>query len=438
MKAEVRRVKLSEIQFDNSVYPRKDHSIKLVQKYQSCLAEIEARSNFMSVAEDLTLLDGRHRYLAYLNAYEKEPNHEIDVYVYPVSEGVDKFHLSIELNIDHGRQYSDDDKEHCAIKDYIKYHESIEAIAKRLSVRKATVLEWTKKTRDEEEKQLNELIFDMHLACYTQDEIVEAVKEELEREIDRTTVGDKIRELCEKFPGTKSTQLSKYEEDDWKPPLYDIWNVSANRNEAEIFGNTPVEFVDNLLYTFTEQFDIVVDPFAGAASTRDVCIKRLRRYWVSDRKISAELEDRVRLHDIVTDGIPGPARWADVALVYLDPPYWKQAEGKYSDDPTDLANMPLDEFTSTLIGIIHDYAKKLPQGAHIACIISPTQWPNDDKSVNYHDIDLACGISKKLQLVRRVICPYSTQQYNGTQVDMAKEQKLWLVISRTMLIWQVV
>ncbi|MHC4635776.1 MAG: hypothetical protein ACYSYU_11300, partial [Planctomycetota bacterium] len=175
----------------------------------------------------------------------------------------------------------------------------------------------------------------------------------------------------------------------------------------------------------------------GGGSTIDVCKKRLRRYWVSDRKPIVERENEIRKHDVVTDGVSGPYHWGDVALVYLDPPYWKQAAGKYSDDPTDLANMPLDKFTESLIGIIEGYGEKMKAGSHIACIISPTQWPNEDKHTNYHDIDLACRVGGKLKLVRRVVCPYSTEQYNGTQVNIAKDKKLWMVLSRTMLVWKV-
>jgi DNA modification methylase len=239
----------------------------------------------------------------------------------------------------------------------------------------------------------------------------------------------------ETFP--KSIKLSALYQDEFEPQLYDIWNFAKKTNEVEHFGNTEVRIVDNLLYTFTEPFDIVIDPFAGGASTIDICKKRMRRYWVSDRKPIPAREKEIRKHDIVTDGISGPARWGDVALVYLDPPYWKQSEGKYSDDPTDLANMPLDKFTETLVNIIHEYGKKLKPGAHIACIISPTQWPNEDKHTDYHDIDLACRVHKNLKLERRVIAPYSCQQYNGTQVDIAKARKLCLVLSRTLLVWSV-
>jgi len=227
-----------------------------------------------------------------------------------------------------------------------------------------------------------------------------------------------------------------YQDADWQPPLFDVWTASRNNNAVKHYGNTAAEFVDNLLYTFTDPFDIVIDPFAGGGSTIDVCTKRMRRYWVSDRKPIVERETEIRCHDLATEGVSGPSRWSDVALVYLDPPYWRQAQGQYSDDPTDLANMPLEQFTSTLVAIIHDYAAKLKPGAHIACIISPTQWPNEDKRTVYHDLDLARLVTKKLVLERRVSCPYSTQQYNGTQVDIAKQQKLWLTLTRTMLVWR--
>ena len=108
-----------------------------------------------------------------------------------------------------------------------------------------------------------------------------------------------------------------------------------------------------------------MDPFGGGGSTIDVCKKRFRRYWVSDRKPVPERAHQIREHDLTT-GLPGLSRWQDVKLVYLDPPYWKQAEGQYSDDPTDLANMPLEEFNRALAGVINGFSKKLSPGAVIA------------------------------------------------------------------------
>ena len=85
--------------------------------------------------------------------------------------------------------------------------------------------------------------------------------------------------------------------------------------------------MDNLLYLYTQPFDVVADPFAGGGSTIDICKKRLRRYWVSDRKPVPERAAQIREHD-VTAGLPPLARWQDVKLVYLDPPWEGTSRGR--------------------------------------------------------------------------------------------------------------
>jgi len=75
-----------------------------------------------------------------------------------------------------------------------------------------------------------------------------------------------------------------------------------------------------------------------------------------------ERENEIRKHDIVTDGIAGPYHWNDVSLVYLDPPYWRQAENQYSQDETDLANMPLDKFYTHLSNLVIEYANRMSKG----------------------------------------------------------------------------
>ena len=69
-------VRLSEIKFQESLYPRKEHDPALVQQYAENLTEIEGRGNYISVSKDLTLLDGRHRYLAYVKNGQWQPGHQ--------------------------------------------------------------------------------------------------------------------------------------------------------------------------------------------------------------------------------------------------------------------------------------------------------------------------------------------------------------------------
>ena len=50
---------------------------------------------------------------------------------------------------------------------------------------------------------------------------------------------------------------------DFEPPLYNIWKQQEKSSGSSHFGNSEPRWVDNLLYLYTEPFDIVVDPFAG-------------------------------------------------------------------------------------------------------------------------------------------------------------------------------
>ena len=111
----------------------------------------------------------------------------------------------------------------------------------------------------------------------------------------------------------------------FRPIALQVWKQQDQSQGPKHPGNTESRWVDNLLYLYTQPLDIVVDP-AGSGSTINLCKKRWRRYYVSDRKPIVEREGEIRQWDI-TKGLPPVPRWQDVKLVYLDPPYWKQAEG---------------------------------------------------------------------------------------------------------------
>jgi transcriptional regulator with XRE-family HTH domain len=269
----------------------------------------------------------------------------------------------------------------------------------------------------------------MWLAGYSQEEIAEKAG------ITKETVSQRLKscQILESFP--KPDKLAAEYNDDFEPPLYTVWTFAKKTNAVSHFGNSEQRIVDNLLYLYTQPFDMVCDPFAGGGSTIDVCKKRLRRYFVSDRKPKIGREDEIRLHDL-NDGLPKPPQWKDVKLVYLDPPYWKQAEGQYSNDANDLANMPIEQFRTVLSGIVNDYAKKLSSGAYIALIIQPTQWKSENKQFTDHIAHLLNDV--QLPIETRIQAPYSTEQYNAQQVNWAKENRKLLVISREVIVWRVV
>ena len=281
-----------------------------------------------------------------------------------------------------------------------------------------------RKAKDER----NERIFDKWLACYTDIQIAndENLTEEGARKI--TQLFADLQKV-----GKPKQDLASFDDSDFDRPLYNVWTFAKKSNSVGHFGNSEQRIVENLLYLYTNPFDIVCDPFGGGGSTIDVCKKRLRRYFVSDRKPIVEREKEIRLHDI-KDGLPKPPQWKDVKLVYLDPPYWKQAENQYSQDADDLANMPIEQFRKTLSGLVKSYASKLTD-AYIALIIQPTQWKSENKEFTDHIAHLLRDVD--LPLETRISAPYSTEQYNAQQVEWAKKNKKLLVISREILVWRV-
>jgi len=426
LKPELKTVRLSEIIFDDVIYPRKDHDPVLVQCYADVLDEIEAAQKYISLSVDMKLLDGKHRWLAYRKRHENE-DPEIKVLVYPVTTPHEQLRLAAKLNSDHGWQLTEDDKEATA-KALYAYGATYDDIAATLSVGKVKVSQWLARTVKEQKDRRNKKIFDMWMACYTHKEISETV------DITEEAVRQQISQI--EFSETKlgkSKFVTANHLTDFTPPTYNIWKQQEKTAGSSHYGNSEVRWVDNLLYLYTDPFDVVIDPFAGGGSTIDICKKRFRRYWVSDRKPIVEREKEIRKWD-VTEGLPPLHRWQDVKLVYLDPPYWKQAEGKYSNDPTDLANMELEEFNKILSGLINDFGKKLSNG-YIALIIQPTQWNAPERRVIDHIADMLKTV--RLPVDMRYSCPYESQQCNAQMVEWAKTNKRCLILTREIIVWRV-
>lgn len=424
LKPEVKTVKLSNIIFDEIIYPRKNHDPILVQRYVDVLDEIEAAQRFISVSSDMKLLDGKHRWLAYRKRSDGQ-DIDVNVLVYPISAPHEQLKIAAKLNSDHGKQLNEQEKESTA-KSLYAYGSTYEDIAASLSVGKKKVSDWLSRTVKDEKVKRNARILELWMACNTQEEIAAREK------VDQHTVRDI---LGKEFLNTESLKPAASHQTDFDPPIYNVWKIQTKTEGSKHFGNSEIKWLDNLLYLYTNPLDIVVDPFAGSGSTVDLCKKRFRRYWASDRKPIVEREQDIRQHDL-TDGLPQIPRWKDVKLVYLDPPYWKQAEGQYSDSPNDLANMTLEDFNKNLSGIISQFSKKLQAGSFIALIIQPTQWKSPEREFTDHIGDMLRMV--KLPVEMRYSVPYESQQNNAQMVIWAKENKKCLVLTREIIVWRIV
>lgn len=418
------QLSIEDIVYREDLYPRIRTNPETVQKYAEDLAVLPP----IEINQHNELIDGWHRWTAHRKVGAKT----IEAVVTQTESDAHTLELAIERNAAHGLQLSQADKRDMARRIYNATPERARDAKKKhlesiLSVSERTVREWLSHIDKDAKEARNRRIFEMWLACHTQEEIAEATS---------TPVGTIGREILQigNFADLKKTEQSAAEHaTDFAPPIYNIWTQQGKSEGVSHFGNSEVRWVDNLLYLYTQPFDVIVDPFAGGGSTIDICRKRFRRYWVSDRKPIVEREKEIRQWDL-TDGLPPLPRWKDVKLVYLDPPYWKQAEGQYSEDAADLANMPLDQFNDVLAGTIKGFAKKL-SGAHIALIIQPTQWKAPERRFTDHVGDMLRAVD--LPVAMRYSAPYATEQYNAQMVDWAKANRQCLVLTREIVVWRV-
>jgi len=417
------QIATNEVIFREDLYPRFEPSPTTIQEYVEVLDVLPP----IEVNQRYELIDGFHRW----TAHKASDIATIEVVITETGSDLELEWLAFQRNSAHGLQYKREEKQSFARRHY--NGKNAKDLAARMSVTLGTVKRWVKDRDAEMRRERERTIRNMWLACHTQQEIADAV------EMTQQNVALKCDELQVLDKWEKFVIFAEHRDPDWSPPLYNVWTFGKKGNKVSHFGNSEQRIVDNLLYMFTEPFDIVVDPFAGGGSTIDVCKHRLRRYFVSDRLPIVEREHEIRTHEIADGPPPLHKRWQDVALVYLDPPYWRQSEGEYSQDDADLANMPLEEFYKALALFVEQCAEKMRSGSHIALLIQPTQWKADDR--HYPEDHVLQLISQtacdKLRYKSRVICPYQTEQYNPQQVEWAKEHREVLTLNRELIVWSV-
>ena len=143
-------------------------------------------------------------------------------------------------------------------------------LAKLLAVSDRTVRDWLSRTVKEEKDRRNKTMFEMWLACHTEKEIANETGES-SGTIGRLVSSEDFLQLVLQNQ-TKKTAANHAT--DFKTPIYNVWKQQEKTAGSTHPGNSEIRWLDNLLYLYTEPFDIVVDPFAGGGSTIDICKKR--------------------------------------------------------------------------------------------------------------------------------------------------------------------
>lgn len=437
---ELRTVCINEIKIDFETYPRKKVNDKKIGEYSEILDLLPPPQ----IDSNNFLITGLHT----LEAYKRTGQKEITCEIKQIHEDIERLILAIESNTKHGIPLTYLEKKNNFLKLYEKVvkGELKDFDAKRLkelfSISDSTVYEWTQNLREELESQQNEKIFDLFLQCKKQQEISD------ETGFPQTTISAKIKEIdkiCELLTENPALEIPiKYQFlkekikflAEFSPLVYNVWNVHKENEGTDFFGSTPVKIMDNLIFLITKRLDIIYDPFGGSGTTIDSCKKMLRKYYVTDRK-PLEYRPEIKKWDI-NDGIPEDLP-SNINLLYLDPPYWKQAKGQYSQDSEDLGNIDLsNEFHDKIVSFVKKLKTKIADNGFIALLIRASS-VHENNSIKR--IDHAFELSKEFEkigfeLIEEIIAPYPTVVYTGIDVNNAKEKKYCLDIARKLMIYK--
>lgn len=414
-----RSIPVGSVRYVKELYPRLQPDDATIDAYRMALDSLPP----IVVARDSILVDGYHRWQAYVRegiAYiEAEELGELT--------DDEIFWQSIERNAVHGKQLTTADKRRIAEQRYetLAPKKATGELAARLKVDESTVRRWTKDARAAQEEQRHAAAYDLWLDCLTQEQIA------AELDVTHKTIDNWLGNFAQlpeitKAPGATNDQP-------WgSVQHFDIWTFPHSADDSSYFGRMPPQVVENLLWFFTDPGQVVVDPFAGAGTTIKVAKRMGRRVWASD--LQGDQWDKtlpIHQHD-VQRGWPADAP-SKAQLIVLDPPYWQQAKGRYSEGSEDLGNLTLSEFYAVWHELVCEYAKHLAPDGHLAYVISPTQC--DDGSVIDHATDMlqACN-EAGLRVARRVIVPYQTQQATGQQVTWARENRRLLKLYRDLVV----
>lgn len=402
-------IPVDDIEFVKELYPRLREDDAAIERYRTAIDNLPP----ITLARGRILVDGFHRW----QAHRREGKTHIAVEDLGEISDSEIFNESIRRNAAHGQQLSRQDKANLASKlwqtlAHLSNAERGAEIADLLAVSERVVRDWTKDARKYEKDQLRAKAWDLWLDCQEQKVIASSVA------VDEATISRWLQD-------GRSAEMQPPE----SRQHFDVWSFGKADGESSYFGKMPPQVVENLLWTYTATGDIVFDPFAGGGTTIDVGKAMGRRVWASDRKPATPTLP-IHEHDITAGWPDGAPRKVDFIL--LDPPYWQQATGRYSDDPADLGNMTLDDFMSAWETTVKVCADHLADGGQLAYIISPSV---DGGTVVDHAFDMyrTC-VDVGLRQRRRFIVTYNTQQATGQQVEWAREKKQHLKLYRDLVV----
>jgi len=490
------QLKVTDLVWDRDTYAREQTSNNTVEQYAAALSvnaqfppiQVERLANYPGQDGNVvvSIRDGYHRWMAHQR--REIPTIEVEFWtddVLDYSSRAVRCQLKAQsafYNKQHGDRTSEKDKRETAR--YIAENDpeatwSQQAIADMIGAPQQTVSTWIADIRAKQIASRDSQVYRLRLLGYGVDFIAGLldispgrvsqifnstefgkIKESLQKRTDEAKVDDLIRDAVEQYhidtPLAWSLRLDGQSDLDrfgfaasnddaknlkWGPQPYDFWHFG----QCDIrFGDTwpgriPAQIVGHVLYFFSEQGDLVMDPMAGGGVVPDVCLALNRKCRAFDL-VAGTSEDRAHQRPEIEawhwdlDAM----KWPDVKpdFIFWDPPYFSKKDAEYTEQAGELvsiSSLPRDEYLAFFRQWFALAKQHVKPTTTLAFLMS--DWNDDGDGEGIFIWDYARLLQEAgWRLIRHIQAPLSTQSFGGDFVNKFRESKRLGRLERYLLI----
>ncbi len=239
--------------------------------------------------------------------------------------------------------------------------------------------------------------------------------------------------------------LERFRELGWGLRTWDLWNWGDcdNRFGDDWPGRIPAQMIAHILYFFTKQNDLVLDPMAGGGVTPDTCLAMGRRCWSLDMEDRPDTRPEIEPYfwDIKSkvwkSTITASKDKPD--LIIMDPPYFSKKEKEYDKESiSGLTRQKYLEFLGRFFVFMKKSSKKSTRLAFINAEWRDFQSKSavDEKPENGIFVDDYINILNKSGWERTHIIqsPMSSERFDAIVVSAMQKKKNLGVTSRYVII----
>jgi len=247
--------------------------------------------------------------------------------------------------------------------------------------------------------------------------------------------------------------IDRFREIGWGLRTWDQWewNDCDKRFGDDWLGRIPAQLIAHILFYFSKQNDLILDPMAGGGVTPDTCLALNRRCWAFDMQDRPETRPEIEPH---TWTLPAAQQLTSLSaqqlswpvsskekpdLIIFDPPYFDKKAADYAEDS--ISGLPKNkylEFLEAFFALLKQNAKKTTRLAFINA-----DWRDfQNKPASEESRKGAILIDAYLNILNKtgwwhthfIQAPMSAQRFSAVVVSAMQKKRILGVTSRYVII----